>query len=216
MSKSLYLFLFSSFQIIGWTLFFVKYTFGLLNSKPIEEIYKDTISILAFTQYTESLEILYSYYSLINSSTCVTIIETLGRVFVVLLLQYVKSSLCIGYLMLYISWPLIEILKYLLYIAYIIKNYYKGFNSTYIHVWSRYSLFIILYPFNIVGEILTMWNSTIDLEKSSLFGIFPYSYFIYLLILFYLLCLMFLYSYYFKVRRIALKKYRAELINKKK
>ena len=216
MSKSLLLFLFSSFQIIGWTLFFIKYTFGLLNSKPTEEIYKDTICILAFTQYTESLEILYSYYSLVNSSTCVTIIEIGGRVFIVLLLQYIKSSLSIGYLMLYISWPLIEIFKYLLYIVYIIKNNYKGFNATYIHIWSRYSLFIILYPFNIVGETLTMWNSTKDLENSSLFGIFPYSFFIYLLILFYVPCLMFLYSYYFKVRRIALRKYRAEIISKKK
>ena len=151
--KSLYLFLFSSSQVIGWTLFFIKYSLGLLNSKSIEEIYKDTIYILAVTQYTASLEIFSSYYSLVNTSTCVTIIETIGRVLVILLLQYIKSSLSIGYFMLYLGWPLIEILKYLLYIVNI-KNPYKESNSTYIHIWSRYSLFIILYPFNIVGEIL--------------------------------------------------------------
>ena len=213
--KSLYLFLFSSLQIIGWTLFFIKFTFGLLNSKPVEEIYNDTIRILAFTQYTGSLEILHSYYSLINSSTCVSIIETVGRVFVILLLQYIKSSLSIGYIMLYLSWPLIEILKYLLYIVNIIKNSIKGFNSTYLHIWSRYSLFIILYPFNIVGETLTMWNSTKDLANSSLFDILPYSYLICPLIFIYVPCSMFLYSYYFKVRRIALRKYRVEIMSKR-
>jgi len=211
--KSLYLFLFSFFQVIGWTLFFIQYTLGLLNSKSIEEIYKDTIYILAFTQYTASLEIISSYYSLVNTSLCVTIIETIGRVFVVLFLQYIKSSLSIGYFMLYLGCPLIEILKYLLYLVNI-RNPYKESNSTYIHIWSRYSLLIILYPFDIVGEILTMWNSTEDLQNISLLGIIPYSYLIYPLILFYALCLMYIYSYYFKIRRISLRKYRTEIMSK--
>ena len=101
--KSLYLFLFSFFQVIGWILFFIQYSLRLLNSKSIEEIYKDTIYILAFTQYTASLEIFSSYYSLVNTSTCVTIIETIGRVLVVLFLQYIKSSLSIGYFIIYLG-----------------------------------------------------------------------------------------------------------------
>ena len=72
---------------------------------------------MAFIQYNKSLEIFSSYYSLVNTSLCVTIIETIGRVFVVLLLQYIKSSLSIGYFMLYLGWPIIEMLKYSLYIV---------------------------------------------------------------------------------------------------
>jgi len=62
------------------------------------------------------------------------------------------------------SWSLVEVPRYIFYAI----NLYSD-KPPYILFWLRYSLFAILYPTGISGELLQIWNSRKDFENS------PYS-----------------------------------------
>ena len=204
--KTIYLILYNFLQFLGWTLFFTKVAFGVIKSKSIEEIYEETLLILEYCQYGASLEILHSLLRLVKSSFFATAIQILGRIAIVAILQYYKSSVSIGYLLLSFAWSLIEIIRYPYYILSLVKGENKSFDIPYILIWCRYSFFIVLYPIGVSGEMITIWNSRKDFEKYKLGSKYSVSDLVYPVYILYVPCLIYLYSYLFKQRSKVLNK----------
>ena len=204
--KTIYLILYNFLQFLGWTLFFTKVAFGVIKSKSIEEIYEETLLILEYCQYGASLEILHSLLRLVKSSFFATAIQILGRIAIVAILQYYKSSVSIGYLLLSFAWSLIEIIRYPYYILSLVKGEKKSFDIPYILIWCRYSFFIVLYPIGVSGEMITIWNSRKDFEKYKLGSKYSVSDLVYPVYILYVPCLIYLYSYLFKQRSKVLNK----------
>ena len=208
--KSIYLILYNSYQFLGWNLFFIQIILNIIKSKSIQEIYNDTHLILEYCQYSAILEIIHSLLRLVRSSIFATSIQILGRIAIVAILQYFKSSISIGYLLLSFAWSLIEIIRYSYYILCLIKIEYKSLNIPYIHIWCRYSFFIILYPIGVSGEMITLWNARKDWEKYKLINKYTFADLIYPIFILYIPSLIFLYSYLFKQRNKTLKKLNEE------
>ena len=204
--KTIYLILYNFLQFLGWTLFFTKVAFGVIKSKSIEEIYEETLLILEYCQYGASLEILHSLLRFVKSSFFATAIQILGRIAIVAILQYYKSSVSIGYLLLSFAWSLIEIIRYPYYILSLVKGENKSFDIPYILIWCRYSFFIVLYPIGVSGEMITIWNSRKDFEKYKLGSKYSVSDLVYPVYILYVPCLIYLYSYLFKQRSKVLNK----------
>ena len=207
---NLYLILYNSVQLFGWTLFFSKVTLDLIKSKTIPEIYEDTHVILQFCQYGASLEILHSLIKLVKSSVFATSIQILGRMAIVAILQYFRSSVSFGYLLLYFAWSLVEMIRYPYYIFKIIKSEHKSFDVPYWLVWCRYSFFIVLYPIGVSGEMITIWHARKDLQNYNITTSYTVADLVYPIYVLYVPPLIFLYSYLFKQRNKELKKVNEE------
>ena len=213
--KSIYLILYNLIQFYGWSLFFIKISLLLIKSKSIQEIYDETHYILECCQYGASLEILHSILRLVNSNIIATSIQILGRMAIVAILQYFKSSVSFGYLFLYFAWSLVEIIRYSYYILNLIAKENKTFNIPYIFIWCRYSFFIVLYPIGVSGEIITVLHAKKDFEKYELVGNYTYADLVNPIFVLYIPSLIFLYSYLFKQRNKEFKKLNKEKIIKK-
>ena len=92
-NKSLYLIFYNLLQFLGWTLFFIKITNGLIKSESLKESYDETIFLLALAQYASLLEIFHTYYKLVNAILCIVMVENLGRIAIVVTLQFCKKSI---------------------------------------------------------------------------------------------------------------------------
>ena len=204
-NKSNYLIFYNLLQLLWWTLFLVKVIIGLIKSKPLTEIFEETIFLLALAQYASILEIFHTFYKLVKAVLCIVMVENLGRIAIVVTLQFCKNSLSNGYLLIYLGWSILEIVRYFFDLLLLVKRNNKSVDIPYFLIWLRYSLFIALYPIGISGEVITIWNARYDFNNYSLIGI-PASFLIYPVFTFYFICLIYLYIYLFKVRNNTLKK----------
>ena len=203
--KSLYLILYNIIQLLGWSFFFLKVTNDLIISKSIEEIYLNSHKILEFCQYGAFLEIIHSFIGIVNSSFFITSIQIIGRILIVIILQFFQNAISKGYLLIYFAWSLVEIIRYTYYILSLFQKEINIFNIPYIIIWCRYSFFIILYPIGISGEMITVWNAKKDFNKYIIYQNDKYTFtvanLIYPIWILYIPALIFLYSYLFKQRK---------------
>ena len=111
------------------------------------------------------------------------------------------------------GWSIQEIARYFFDLLLLVKRNNKNADIPYFLIWIRYSLFIVLYPIGISGEVFTVWNAGYDFNNYSLIGI-PISFLLYPMFAFYFICLIYLYIYLFKVRNNTLKKIGVKKIDK--
>ena len=212
--KSFYLLIYYCLQFLGYTTFFFIFTFGLIKSKSVSQIYDETYYILVIIQYASSAEIFHCFYKLVKSILCIVMVENLGRIVIVATLQNFKESPSKGYKLIYLGWSIIEIIRHLYDILDLIRIEKKNFKIPYILKWCRYSLFVILYPIGAIGEFTIVWDAREYFENNNLLGI-PLCIFLYPLFLIYFISLIYLYQYLFKVRRQHLKRVKPEVVAKK-
>ena len=202
---SIYLFLYNFIQFCGWCFFFSKVVYYSINSLPLQEIYLNTHIILECCQYGAFLEIVHSILGIVKSNIFATFIQIIGRIAIVLILQFYPSSISNGYFLLSFGWSIIEIVRYSYYILSLFQKDFSNFNIPYLLIWCRYSFFVVLYPIGVSGEIITIWNAKKDFSKYTLWKnsnfkitladlVYP-AYFLYIP------SLIFLYGYLFKKRK---------------
>ena len=203
--KTIYLILYNFLQFCGWSYFFLKVTNNLIVSNPLHEIYENSHIILEYCQYGAFLEIIHSIIGLVKSSIFATSIQIIGRILIVLILQFFPSAVSKGYLLIYIAWSLVEIVRYIYYIMSLLQKEYGKFNIPYIIIWCRYSFFIILYPIGVSGEMITVWNAKKDFSKYIIWNSDKFTItianLIYPVWILYIPALIFLYGYLFKQRK---------------
>ena len=202
---SIYLFLYNFIQLCGWSFFFFRGVLNLINFNSLQEMYSNTHIILECCQYGAFLEIIHAITGIVKTSILSTSIQIIGRISIVLLLQFVPVEISYGYLIIFFAWSSIEIVRYSYYILNLIKKNYSNFNIPYLLIWCRYTFFIVLYPIGSFGEMLIIYNAQkyfnkIILWKNNAFNIFVGNLFYPIYILF-LPSLIFMYGYLFKQRK---------------
>ena len=202
---SIYLFLYNFIQLCGWSFFFFRGVLNLINFNSLQEMYSNTYIILECCQYGAFLEIIHAITGIVKTSILSTSIQIIGRISIVLLLQFVPVEVSYGYLIIFFAWSSIEIVRYSYYILNLIKKNFSNFNIPYLLIWCRYTFFIVLYPIGSFGEMLIIYNAQkyfnkIILWKNNVFNIYVGNLFYPIYILF-LPGLIFMYGYLFKQRK---------------
>ena len=217
--SSLYLILYNFLQLCGWSFFFFKGINLIINSKSFQEIYSDTHLILEYCQYGAFMEIIHSIIGLVRSSIFATSIQIIGRIIIVVILQFFESAISKGYLLIFFAWSIVEIVRYTYYIINLLQKEFVKFNIPYLLIWCRYSFFIVLYPIGVSGEMITVWNAKKDFSKFILYKgnnfNFTVANLIYPIRLFYIPALVYLYGYLFKQRRKVLNRLNNDIKTKK-
>ena len=201
--KSLYLLIYNLLMFIGWLYFLFNLNKNIFIYKnSIKDIYKNTSILLEIVQYGMTLEILHAIIKFVKSPILTVCMQVLTRNLILLTLQFLPSSISIGYILLSYAWSAIEIVRYPFYVFSILK---KDFNFEieipYFLIWCRYSFFIVLYPIGVSGEMITLFYSREDLDKYSNNNQIKLSYIIYLFYLFYVPGLYVMYKYLLKQRK---------------
>ena len=202
---SIYLFLYNFIQLCGWSFFFFRGVLNLINFNSLQEMYSNTHIILECCQYGAFLEIIHAITGIVKTSILSTSIQIIGRISIVLLLQFVPVEVSYGYLIIFFAWSSIEIVRYSYYILNLIKKNFSNFNIPYLLIWCRYTFFIVLYPIGSFGEMLIIYNAQkyfnkIILWKNNAFNIYVGNLFYPIYILF-LPGLILMYGYLFKQRK---------------
>ena len=217
--KSVYLILYNFLQLCGWSCFFFRVTNYLINSKSLQEIYSNSHLILECCQYGAFLEIIHSIIGLVKSSIFATSIQIIGRIIIVVILQFFQSAVSQGYFLIYFAWSIVEIVRYTYYIMNLLQKDFFKFNIPYILIWCRYSFFVVLYPIGVSGEMITVWNAKKDFNKYILYQTDKYTFtaadLIYPIWIFYIPALIYLYGYLFKQRRKVLNRLNNDIKIKK-
>ena len=136
--------------------------FQIITTRSIEITFRSCSTLLQVVQYVPVVEVLHAVLKIINAPFATTVIQIFSRVLVVAVLSaFSHSALSVGYVMISVAWSLAEIVRYLYYVVNVVdKN-----KMWYWLVWCRYSLFIVLYPIGVVGELITLWQSMEELKK---------------------------------------------------
>ena len=217
--KSVYLILYNFLQLCGWSCFFFRVTNYLIKSKSLKEIYSKSHLILECCQYGAFLEIIHSIIGIVKSSIFATSIQIIGRIIIVLILQFFESAVSKGYFLIYFAWSMVEIVRYTYYIMNLLQKDFFKFNIPYILIWCRYSFFVVLYPIGVSGEMITVWNAKKDFNKYILYQTDKYTFtaadLIYPIWIFYIPALIYLYGYLFKQRKKVLNRLNNEIKLKK-
>lgn len=148
----LYLFIYNALQSCGWSIILWNTLRGLLRDESYQEIYQSCELELQIFQIAAILEIVHAATCLVRSPVGTTAMQVFSRVSLVLILFKVLSAQAsIGVLFLLMAWSVTEVIRYSYYGFTLINTVSK------FHTWLRYSLFIVLYPLGVSGELLVIW-----------------------------------------------------------
>ena len=173
-----YLKLYNLLLCIGWTVLLAAY---LVNGCELTHF---TLILLNICQFAAVLEIIHALLKVVSSPVMTTIKQLGSRFLVVVLIDLLKSEEYIGiggvtglHLIMF-AWSITEIVRYAFYFTGLIEKEVKTL------VFLRYTLFLVLYPAGVTGELLIIfsWMKRDGLSWSAndiIFGIIMLSYFIF-------------------------------------
>lgn len=196
-------------QVFGWSYILYKLVQHDLSSMNNLALWHTVTWPVFIFQHGALLEIMHAATGLVPSNAVLTTFQVLSRVMVVsgVLLatpeSYAASSS--GLPLALLAWSITEIIRYLYYF-FNLSGYVP-----YLLTWFRYTLFIILYPIGITGELLCLyaalkyassnpeaWSFTLP---NSVNFIFSYYYLIIVVMLSYIPIFPILYLHMFAQRR---------------
>ncbi|VDN06505.1 unnamed protein product [Thelazia callipaeda] len=145
-----YLLIYNAFQTFGWSIILCKVIARLVFTTYYGNLYQYCELELKIFQTAAILEILHAALGFVRSPVVTTAIQVYSRVSLVWLIlnKAISTQLCLGVLFILIAWSVTEVVRYSYYGLSLINAVSK------VHTWLRYSLFIVLYPLGVVGELL--------------------------------------------------------------
>eukprot|EP00924_Labyrinthula_sp_SR-Ha-C_P010386 snap_masked-scaffold_23-processed-gene-5.19-mRNA-1 protein AED:0.01 eAED:0.01 QI:0/-1/0/1/-1/1/1/0/199 len=152
---NIYLLAYNAFAFLGWA-----YIFGLIFTidKPEELLHP-----LLIVQTSAILEIFHSLLGFVRSPVTSVSIQVFSRVAVLWGFSKPYSSTEQSFILMVASWSFIELFRY--------SFYFLTLLDAKVPRWlffGRYTLFIILYPSGISGEILQILNSLHQIDNSNI------------------------------------------------
>ena len=194
-----YLFLYNSIQFCGWLLILISRLVSLDNPRMAQ----DAEHLLYVFQSLAILEIFHSVSGIVRASPTTTIIQVVSRVqiiFVHNIVSEVKGSS--GVAPMVAAWGLVETVRYL----YLALNLFQ--RSPVWLTWLRYSLFYILYPLGVYGEMRVLYDALPYLQERSVVSLelpncwnFSFSFSSYVSLLLYVIYIPGLYVQYTHMMR---------------
>jgi len=160
---------------------------------------------LKLFQTAAILEVVHAAVGIVKSNPVLTLFQVFSRVFAIWGVLEISppSQVCIGVPTLLVAWTITEIIRYGYYFLNLI-------GMAFIIQWFRYTLFIVLYPIGITGELLCIYHALDHVKKTNLWSVsmpnalnvaFSYHYFLMFIMLLYIPIFPMLYSHMFAQRR---------------
>lgn len=150
-----YLFLYNMIQWGGWLMIFTDLILSGLTLSGMRQVY--------FFQMLALLEIVHAVIGLVGSNITTTTIQVLGRLQVLYVhFQVTEARESFGVYPMVLAWTLVELVRYLYLALKVVKL------EPFILLWLRYSLFYVLYPLGVYGEMKVLYDAIPGIEKASL------------------------------------------------
>ncbi|XP_031847860.1 3-hydroxyacyl-CoA dehydratase 1 [Nomia melanderi] len=154
----LYLKTYNLTLVFGWSYILLKFLQNDFSSPVEDNLWQNLKWPVIIFQHAAFLEILHAVVGLVTSNPALTIFQVLSRIMLVdgVLLatpsSYAASSIGVPFALL--AWSITEIIRYL--------YYFMNLNEyvPYLLTWLRYTLFIVLYPIGVSGELLCTYAAT--------------------------------------------------------
>ena len=173
-----YLKLYNLILAIGWAALLILY---ILNGCKLNEV---GLILLNICQFAAVLEIIHAAIKIVSSPVFTTFKQLGSRFMVVVLIDLLKSEEYMnvagitGLHLIMFAWGITEIVRYSFYFSSLIEKEVK------LLVFLRYTLFLVLYPAGVTGELLIIlsWMKKDGFTFSAndvVFGIIFLSYFVF-------------------------------------
>ena len=160
---SAYLVLYNASCMLGWASALVLAVQSLLaTGGDLTQVWAATGLTLQVSQWAMCLEIVHAATGMVRSPVVTVFLQVMSRlVLVVVCLLSPASSATWWCGMMAISWSLVEVPRYAFYLNGLLGPGGQA-GTLYPVFWLRYSLFSILYPTGISGEVGTMLTALSD------------------------------------------------------
>nr|XP_043619200.1 very-long-chain (3R)-3-hydroxyacyl-CoA dehydratase 2 [Erigeron canadensis] len=215
--SNLYLFIYNSAQAFGWATALFKLSVSFSSTKSVNGGYASAGELICLLQTVGFMEVLHGALGIVPSGFLFPLMQWGGRTHFLLAIvrqiNEVQDSPAV--LIAFLAWCCMEIVRYPFY-ALSCLGKCPSF-LTYL----RYTVFIVIYPIGVLGEMWIMYKSLPAIMEKNLyadyFAAIPFSYYTFVKVV--LICYPFLwlqlYLYLFKQRRSKLRP-RSEKEKKKK
>jgi len=156
----LYLILYNVAQTVGWTVILLRLSQHIVAGKPVDRAWNAVGEYLWLFQNAAVLEILHSMIGFVRSPVATTFIQVFSRVALTFVAAHVPEARASPMFSLMVfSWATTEVVRYLYYAWSLVAT------VPYFLLWLRYSLFLLLYPSGVVGEMGTLYSSLPYFDK---------------------------------------------------
>ncbi|KAF7494385.1 Very-long-chain (3R)-3-hydroxyacyl-CoA dehydratase 2 [Sarcoptes scabiei] len=158
-----YLAFYNLVQFCGWGFGLILALKFMLFSKPYSHrlLWEHCSMIISIFQTLQLMEVVHAAIKFVPSNPIQTFIQIFSRLMLVwgILVPIVDARDSIGVPMLLIAWSIAECTRYIYYAL----NIYDA--VPYLSTWLRYSLFIVLYPLGVSGELLTTYAALAPIRR---------------------------------------------------
>ena len=169
--KNLYLIFYNVFSLLCWYYIWINFITFLIQGLDSDLLHfwnHFPGKTLRFIQTLAILEIIHSILKIVKSPVLTVFLQVISRIVVLFVYTSIEKN-CYShwsFMLMTGSWASIEIVRYFYYTLNLLPLF-SGKNMPYILFWLRYTLFIILYPTGITGEILQVYISLKTNYKSN-------------------------------------------------
>ncbi|KAM9189259.1 very-long-chain (3R)-3-hydroxyacyl-CoA dehydratase 2 [Mergus octosetaceus] len=162
-----YLVIYNVVMTAGWLVIAVGLVRAYLAKGSYHSLYYSIEKPLKFFQTGALLEILHCAFGIVPSSVVLTAFQVMSRVFLTWAVTHsvkeVQTEDCV--LLFVVAWTITEIIRYSFYTFSLLNH------LPYLIKWARYTLFIVLYPMGVSGELLTIYAALPFVRQSGLYSI---------------------------------------------
>nr|AXF92439.1 (3R)-3-hydroxyacyl-CoA dehydratase [Aurantiochytrium sp. PKUSW7] len=157
-AAKMYLIAYNLASCAGWAYVWVEVAKAIMNGASAAQLWQESSNVLAVVQSLAALEVLHSIIRLVKSPVMTVLMQVSSRLLVLWLYTW-PASACHSHwslLLMVGSWASVEVPRYLFYALNLLPAF-QGSKMPYPLFWLRYSLFMVLYPTGITGELLQMY-----------------------------------------------------------
>jgi len=167
----IYLLFYNGLQAVGWlwTLLSLMQCYSATRFHANTTCFPNMKVPLMLFQTLGLLEIFHAASGLVRSPVLTTAMQLFSRVMIIwaVLWSILKVQTSIGVPIFVFAWSLTEVVRYSYYFFTLL-----GENSVpFFLQWCRYSLFLILYPLGVVGELITLYAALPHVKKSGIYSL---------------------------------------------
>lgn len=165
--SSLYLILYNLALALGWTVITVKLLVHLFVHETYVGLYAEVKTLLNVFQTLALLEVVHAATGLVRSNPVITGFQVISRIFMVWGIVYMvpEAQDQLGFPLLCFAWCITEVIRYSFYLGSLVQ--YTPFPLQFL----RYTLFIVLYPMGVTGELLSVYSSLPHIRERGILSI---------------------------------------------
>jgi len=162
-----YLVLYNFFMTLGWSFTFIVSFAHFVVDESYIGMYDACKVPLYIFQTGAVLEIVHAAVGMVRSNPVITALQVYSRVFLVwgICHSFPQIQNTVAVPMFLFAWSVTEIIRYSYY------TYGLLGASPAVLVWCRYTLFIILYPIGVTGELLTIYWALPAMRESGRYSL---------------------------------------------